>query len=282
MKKRTAILVVALMAVSMCNSVALALPPMGPPRATVGQDQWTVGVEYGRGEMDLETSGTTRSVTGVTPVTSKTKFDIEGLESNMVFANVGYGIFDNWDVFVRVGGADDSGTIAEDPPPNGGTGSTYTGMDGNFGIAWGVGTRATFWEDGNVTWGGLFQATWLDPGESDVDLKGDPAYTGDADLDFWEIQIAAGPTVEFDKFRVYGGPFLHFVSGNLDISGRTVDQPGSIPVTMTVSQDVEEQSIFGGYVGAQWLMDANTLCNVEFQATGDAWAVGVGAIWRTQ
>ena len=277
MEKRIAVLVVALVVVSMFSSVALALPPMGPPRATAGQGQWTIGAEYGRGEMDLETSGDVRNVIFGTAFERSTEFDIEGLESNMFFANLSYGIHDNWDVFVRLGAADGEGVIDEDPPS--GTGTTYTGMDGSLGFAWGIGTKATFWQDGDVTWGGLFQATWSDPDGSDVDLKGDPAFSGDADLDFWEVQIAAGPTVEFDDFRVYGGPFLHFVGGDLDISGQTVDQPGSIPITMTASQDVEEKSILGGYVGAQWLMAENTTCNVEFQVTGDAWAIGVGAIW---
>ena len=277
MEKRIAVLVVVLAVTSMFSSVALALPPMGPPRATAGQEQWTVGAEYGRGEMDLETSGDVGSVTLGTPVNSRTEYDIEGLESNMFFANLSYGIHDSWDVFVRLGAADGEGEIDENPAS--GTGTTYTGMDGSLGFAWGIGTRATFWEDGDVTWGGLFQATWLDPDGSDVDLKGDPAFSGDADLDFWEVQIAAGPTVEFDNFRVYGGPFLHFVSGDLDISGQTVD-PGPITTTMTASQDIEEQSIFGGYVGAQWLMAESTTCNIEFQATGDAWAIGVSAIWK--
>jgi len=276
MEKRTAVLVVALVVISTFSSVALALPPMGPPRATAGQEQWTIGAEYGRGEMDLETSGDVGSVTLGTPVNSRTKYDIEGLESNMVFGNVCYGIHDNWDVFVRLGAADGEGVIDEDPPS--GTGTTYTGMDGSLGFAWGIGTKATFWQDGDVTWGGLFQATWLDPDGSDVDLKGDPAYSGDADLDFWEVQIAAGPTVEYDNFRVYGGPFLHFVGGDLDISGQTVSA-GPITTTMTASQDIDEQSIFGGYVGAQWLLAENTTCSIELQATGDAWAIGVGAIW---
>jgi len=280
MEKRIAVLVGALVVVGMFSSVALALPPMGPPRATAGQEQWTIGAEYGRGEMDLETSGDVRSVLdpgGLSLVTDDdTKYDIEGLESNMVFANLNYGVHDNWDVFVRLGAADAADDIKEDP--SSGTGTTYTGMNGSLGFAWGIGTKATFWQDGDVTWGGLFQATWLDPDGSDVDLTGDPAYSGDADLDFWEVQIAAGPTVEYDNFRVYGGPFLHFVGGDLDISGQTVDL-GPITTTMTASQDIEEQSIFGGYVGAQWLLAEDTTCSIELQVTGDAWAIGVGAIW---
>ncbi len=283
MEKRTKILVVALVTLSMCNSVALALPPMGPPRATVGQNHWSFGAEFGYGEMDLETSGRVQEQLLISPpfaTASRTKYDIEGLESAMVFFNLGYGVFDTWDIFVRAGAANAKGQLAEDPPS--GIGFTYTGMDGSFGFAWGIGTRVTFWQqpDAGVTWGGLFQATGFDPGKSDVSLQGDPVFDGDADLEFWEVQIATGPTLEFGDVRVYGGPFLHFVGGDLDLEGRTTD--GSTISTMQTSQDIEEQSVFGGYVGAEWLIGQGTTGNVEFQTTGDAWAVGLGFTVRTR
>jgi hypothetical protein len=226
--------------------------------------------------MDLEAFGDVRTVTIVT-FDDYTRYDIDGLESNMIFGNITYGVQDNLDVFVRLGVADAADEIAEDaaPPP----GNTFTGLDGSFGFGWGVGTRATFWQDGDVTWGALFQATWLDPDDSDIDLKGDPSFSGNADFEWWEVQIAAGPTVQFDDFRIYGGPFVHFVGGDLDISGQS-----TVPFTqsLTATQDLREESLIGGYVGVQWLIAGNTTCNVEAQATGDAWAVGVGAVWRTE
>jgi len=277
MSRKIAILVVVLTVVSLCSSVALALPPMGPPKAMVGMDQWTIGVGYSRSNMDLETWGDVRTVTNGTPLDDYSKFEIDGLESNMVLGQLAYGVHDNWDAFVHLGAGDAADEIAEDPAS--GTGATYTGLDGSLGIAWGFGTRVTFWEDGDVTWGGLFQTTWSDPDESDVKLKGDSAFTGDADLDFWEVQVAIGPTVEVDGVSLYGGPFLHFVGGDLDINGQTTTG-GTI--TTTASQDIREQSHIGGYVGAQWNVNDNTCAHVEVQFTGDAWAAGVGAIWRTQ
>ncbi len=281
MEKRIALLVVALVVVSMISSVALALPPMGPPRATAGQNQWTIGVEYGRGEMDLEAFGDVQTeVVGVVVEDDYTRYEINGLESNMIFGNVTYGVQDNLDVFVRLGAADAADEIAEDPAS--GTGNTFTGLDGSLGFGWGVGTRATFWQDGDVTWGALFQATWLDPDDSDIDLKGDPAFSGTADFEWWEVQVAVGPTVQFDDFRIYGGPFVHFVGGDLDIKGQ--DATPVVPGTnlITATQDLREESQFGGYFGVQWLIAGNTTCNIEAQATGDAWAVGVGAVWRTE
>jgi hypothetical protein len=277
MNKRIVMSTVVLTVVGLCSSVALALPTMGPPKAMVGMDQWVVGLSYSRSDMDLESWGDVRTVTLGTPLDDYTRFEIGGLESNMVLGQLGYGVHDNWDAFVHIGASDAADDIQEDP--SSGTGSTYNGLDGSLGIAWGFGTRVTFWDDGDVTWGGLFQTTWSDPDESDVKLQGDSAFTGDVDLDFWEVQVALGPTVDVDGFSVYGGPFLHFVGGDLDLSGQTTTGGTT---TTSVSHDLREESHIGGYVGAQWFVNDNTCAHVEVQFTGDAWAAGVGAVWRTE
>jgi len=284
MEKRTAMLVVALMAVSMCSSVVLALPPMGPPKAMVGQDQWTVGVGFSHGEMDLDTRGTGRQDEGIGfQAPTSDKHEIENLTTNMVLASLGFGVSDSWDVFVSVGAADAEDDITEELA-GGATGNRYTGFDSSYEIAYGIGSRATFWEGGDITWGGLVQILWQNPdGSIDMRADDDPTFTltGDAELDFWELQIAAGPTWEGDNFRVYGGPFLHLVDGDIDLDTTGVDG-ASATWRVISSGDVEEASQFGGYAGAQWLIHDNTIANVEIQVTADAWAVGVGAIWRTQ
>jgi hypothetical protein len=179
---------------------------------------------------------------------------------------------------VRLGVADAQGDI-EHIFPDGATPDQYKGFDGSFGLAWGFGTRATFWKDDEICWGGLFQITWLEPGDSSISLSGDPEFSGDADVEIWEVQIAVGPTLRVDdNFRVYGGPFLHFVNGDLDISGRTVDM--GTDILMETTADIEEESQFGGYVGAHLDVDENTSCYLELQLTGDAWGIGIGAARR--
>lgn len=280
MEKRTAMLVVALVVVSMCSSVVLALPPMGPPKAMVGQDQWTVGVGFSHGEMDLEVRGKGRESQGGSFVVGLDRHDIEDLTTNMVLGSLGFGVSDSWDVFVSVGGADAEDDITGELA-GGAVGNQYTGFDSSYEIAYGFGSRATFWEDGDVTWGGLFQIIWQNP-DGSIDLKAanDPTFTltGDAELDFWELQIAAGPTWEGDNFRVYGGPFLHIVDGDVDMDTTGFD--GAATWQVISNGDVREASQFGGYAGAQWLMYENTIANVEVQFTSDAWAVGIGAVWK--
>lgn len=286
MNKRIAMLAGALMVVSLGSSVVLALPPMGPPKAMVGQDQWTVGIGFSHGEMDLEARGEGQEDpgSGTFGAVSLDEHDIENLTTNTILASLGFGVSDTWDVFVCVGGADAEDDITE-KLPGGTVGNQYKGFDSSYEFCYGLGSRTTFWEDGDVTWGGLFQIVWQNP-DGDVELNpssgvfvGTNTLSGTAELDYWEIQIAVGPTFEGDNFRVYGGPFLHFIDGDIDIDATGVDD---IPSTWRVksSGDIRESSQFGGYAGAQWLAAENTTANIEVQFTSDAWAVGVGAIWK--
>jgi len=81
-----------------------------------------------------------------------------------------------------------------------------------------------------------------------------------------------------DNLSVYGGPFLHLVDGDLDISGKMVDEGSEI--LMKTSGDIEEESQFGGYVGASWDVRKDISCYLEGQFTGDAWGIGLGAVRR--
>ena len=264
MEKKIVLLAVALMIVTVSDSAVLALSPMGPPKALLGLDRWDIGIEYSNQTMDLDAVGT---VTEIIPefdfVTArKDKHNINDLKSNIILGRVGYGINDNWDAFVRLGLSDAQGDIEHIFPDNA-TPDEYKGFDGSFGLGW----------------GGLFQITWLEPDDSSITLSDDPEFTGDAEIDIREVQIAVGPTWRADdNIRIYGGPFLHFVDGDLDISGRTVDM--GTDILMETSGDVEEDSQFGGYFGAHLDVDENTSCFIEYQLTGDAWGIGIGAARR--
>ncbi|MFC1603421.1 outer membrane protein [Planctomycetota bacterium] len=283
MEKKITLFVAAFMIACVSNSAAFALSPMGPPKALLGQDRWDIGIEYGYQTMDLESVAKVQETDIISgqddfTVVRKNKHNIDDFKSNLIMARAGYGINDNWDAFVRLGVADAQGDI-EHIYPDGATPDQYKGFDGGFGLAWGFGTRATFWQDDEVSWGGLFQITWLKPGDSSISLSDDPQFSGDAEIEIREVQVAIGPTWRVnDTFRLYGGPFLHFVNGDLDISGRTVDMNAEI--LMETSGDIDEESQLGGYAGAHLYMNENTSCFIELQLTGDAWGIGLGAARR--
>lgn len=280
MEKRIALLAFVLMVVGVSSSAVYALSPMGPPKALLGQDRWEIGIEYSHQAMDLDAVGKVKEIYPEFDdftIVRKDKHNIDDLKSNIIMGRAGYGINDSWDAFVRLGVADAKGDIEHIFPDNA-TPDMYKGYDGSFGFGWGFGTRATFWQDDKLSWGGLFQITWLEPDGSSISLSGDTEFTGDAEIDIREVQIAIGPTwrVE-DNIRIYGGPFLHFVNGDFDISGRT---DLGTEILMETTGDIEEESQFGGYVGAHLDVDQNTSCFIEFQLTGDAWGIGIGAARR--
>lgn len=285
MEKRIALLALILIVVGVCSPVVIALPPMGPPRATLQEGQWAFGLEYGHNEMDLQTFGTIKE-TQLSPylvrVNSYTEYKIENLQSNMFLGRIGAGVWENWDLFVRFGAIDAQDDITEELA-TGALGDQYTDFDSSSGFIWGFGTRTTFYQEADTTWGGLLQITWASPDGSDIIDKGDASFTGDAEIDYWEVQIAIGPTVEFDSFRLYGGPFLHFVNGDLEISGKAVDSVtpgGPYDIMVEAEHDIREESQLGGYVGTQIYLDENSSLFTEIQFTDDAWGAGVGITWR--
>jgi hypothetical protein len=282
MEKRITLLAVFFVVIGLSGSVVMALPPMGPPRALVGQDRWAIGVGVSHSKMDLEAYGTAREDPdggGWLPA-SYAKHKIEDYTSNMVLGRLSYGAYDTVDVFVCLGLSDAQDDMTEELA-TGGDGNKYSGLDSSLGFAWGLGARATFWQEGDIVWGGLVQMLWENPSDGDIDLTptdGDPSrLSGDAELDLQEIQVAVGPTVQMEGFSVYGGPFLHFVTGDLDVDASGTDSFSAIN-RVDLSQDIREESEFGFFAGAQGDADQDTSWFVEFQITGDAWGIGIGGV----
>ena len=231
---------VVLMVVVLCGSTALALSPMGPPTAGLKKGQYSAAFEYGYSETDIQVSGYGLSAA------------VENVESNMFFAKGGYGINDNWEAFLRLGTANAEVEI----------------FDGDYGFAIGFGTKVTFFEQSpDLNWGGLFQIGWM----QSKDTWTFDVYSGDAEIDIYEIQIALGPTYQLkENVSLYGGPFLHFIGGDFDITSGGV----------TYSFDLEQESEFGGYLGTQVDLNENCSLYVEGQLTGDAEALCVGIVYR--
>ena len=145
----------------------------------------------------------------------------------------------------------------------------FEDFDGDYGFAYGFGTKATFAKNDNVSWGALFQMGWTKSEDTYTDT--DFGFgTVDLEADFYEMQIAVGPTYEMQGWRIYGGPFLYFLDGDLDFKA----------VGVSGSFDLEEESQFGGYVGAEFDLAENCLLYVEGQFTSDAYTVGTGIGWK--
>lgn len=285
-----------LLIVSTCVSVASGGAPMGLPMGTVDEGQWMIGGQFGRETADLEGSDTfDATYVGDGGTVTELQFDeqleIQDLASNMLFVSFAYGVLDGWDVFGRLGVADAQddlqATYFED-------GEFYAGphssgaLDGSFGFAWGAGTRATFWQQGPWSLGGLGQFTWFNPGDSDLSYT-DPileplggTYVGEASLDYWQAQVSLALIYQADAWSFWGGPFVQFLEGEIERSGDilyddlgVLDDGGDFSGTT----DVEQDSQFGGHLGVG--VDVAEQWNVwlEGQFTGDSWLIGIGAVF---
>lgn len=237
--------------VGLCGSVAFALDPMGPPKADLAKGQWNVGVEYSYSDMDF-----LRKVASWSDAKQTVSVDMQ-----KIFANIGYGLSDNVVGFVRLGsGQGDFDRTADWTKWNG---------DGDWDFSWGGGFKATLVDDDNLDWGVLGQ---FSNGTYSGDMKAsDDGTPGGYKVEMYEIQIAVGPTYQVsDCFQIYGGPFFHFISGEYN----------DIKEGDSLYKPIEEDSCFGGYVGASLKLADNTVFNLEYMDTGDAWAVATGIGWK--
>ena len=283
MGKRLLLLGVVLVVVGLCSSAVLALDPMGPPTAGLKQEQFKVGVDYSHSKMDLELSEGTwiEYIDGVFWDAGEAEsFTLKNFKTNKVYTNLGYGLAENCEGFLRVGG---TGARFGDSIWQAGE-----EFDGSTDFAVGGGIKATFFEEGDLKLGGLFQVNWA---EFNGQLKPDNWPTIDyqaadcVEIQLAEIQIAVGATYDLaDNFSVYGGPFFHFVDGDLDddYTSPEVDDLGNATgfITSSYSWAVDEDSVFGGYLGAQLELSENCSFNIEYQRTAAADALGASLTWR--
>jgi len=255
------------------GSNALALDPMGPPVADLENGQFKVGVDFSHSEMDLELEEGTwvEFLDGAfSDEGYATSFTLKDLKTNRTYVNLGYGVADICEVFLRVGGAKAKfgDSIWEDEES----------FDSSSGLAVGGGIKATFFDEGDLKLGGLFQVHWSEySGLLDAAHWAAPDHV---EVDLAEIQIALGAQYALsDRASIYAGPFLHFAGGDLDDIYSEADGGGG-QLTSHYSWNIKEDSIVGMFAGVQLEITENCSFNVELQGTGSAQAVGASVAWK--
>lgn len=241
MKKNVACLLIAVVILFLQGSAA-ALDFMGPPVAGLRKGQFRTGFDFALGEMDVEFEGE-----GV-------KNTLKDFESSTYLWSLAYGLGDKWEAFVRLG----AGAV-----------ETEGGFDGDTEFAYGFGTKVTLAGDNMLNWGALCQIGWGKSEGSYDDLLG---LSGDSEMDWYEIQIAAGGTYDMEDWRLYGGLFLHYLAGDLDVESEFFGSAFSF--------DLRQESVPGAYAGARFDLRKNVVLDTEFQVTSDAWAVGIGLAYK--
>jgi hypothetical protein len=282
-KKQLAVVVVV---VGVVCSAALAGAPLGPPRSLVEHGQWAINFEYGHEELDLKTYGKIWDRYIVDGSVSEeycgyTVMQVSDLELNAFFGSLEYGLCDRWEVFVRLGIADAQDDVApmycfedeEDEEFN---------FDGDYGFAWGAGTKMTICQHGDWTFGGVIQVTWLYPDESDLTwvnpADANDCFDGEGDLDLRQIQAGIGATLDLSSMLdggfVYGGICWCFFRGDFDVDGSFYDTDVEY-LRIDAEHNVDEEHEFGFWAGLGCQLET-AVCFAEFQWLDDYWLVGGG------
>lgn len=256
------------------GTTAFALDPIGPPVADMEFGQFKFGVDFSHTNMDFELKN------GIWFEYLDGVFDnwgdavdltLKDFEANRYYAKLGYGISDNCEAFFRLGGssAEFGDSLWEDNEE----------FDSNAEPAFGFGIKATFLDEGNFQLGGLIQANWS---EYDGMLYASHWASSDfVEVDMAEIQIALGMNCMLsDRVSVYGGPFFHFLDGELYDTFTEVDAGTGGLLTSEYLWDIEQDSVFGGYLGTKMELTDNCFLNIEFQHTSAADAFGASIAWK--
>ena len=263
-----------------CGTITYAGAPTGIPMAMLEEGQWSVGLGYGYGEIDWEAYGLNLQIPDEGSPSYTAEFiDLDGVRVRTVLGTLAYGICDTWDVFLHLGAADVRNNLAIGTTP--GASPERLSFDGDLGLAWGLGTRATFCHWGPWRFGGLVQMTWFSPQDSDFSSadRDDPntVNVGKADIEFWETQVALAAVYQIDTLRFWAGPFLQFVEGDLTRHGQTVVD-GAATGRFRSSADIEENTQAGVHLGLNWEASPKTNVQIEGQFTADSWFFGLSGV----
>ena len=298
MAKKLLLVSVVLAMVALVSSTALALDPLGPPTAGLKAGKLSTSLEYQYSEMDLKLTNLKERESsvedGVLQYSDLYKYEstkLKNLTQNKVYSNIGYGVADNWEIFLRLGGTDARTSWNElevgDPES-----STYKeGFDGSAAFAWGLGTKVTFYQQDKLDLGALVQIHF-----TNLDVTTTEKYLGesglpesdtyDRELDMTEIQIALGPDYKLSEtLSIYGGPFFDYVRGHYSYKETERYSETGEGTSVYVYRDnyhgkISEESCFGAYVGLKGDLSENLKVQSEFQFTGDAWAFGASVGWK--
>lgn len=199
-----------MLAILLVSVPVLGQAPVGPSTAVLDGARMGIGVEYGRGDVDITFVGGG----------AEESFDVR-----TIFANFSAALTNRWEFFARLGGAQ----------------AETTGFDGGWNFSWGLGARYTVLKWNDLSWGILGQFTNLvsDFDTTEIfDVNEGPIPATD-ELNLTEYIFATGPTWHRGPVSLYGGLLLRYLDGDFEVvAGRFSGQV-----------DIDAQWDVGGYVG---------------------------------
>jgi hypothetical protein len=257
-------LIIVMAGAILMSSPVLAFDFMGPATSRLKDaGKFSAGVEYFWGRMDVDADGI--------PELGLMSDTIKDIEFDKITANFALGMGRGSEIFLRLG-------VAEVEPDKGDNRDNIAGYIGSSDESFliGGGAKWTLYEEASFGWGLITQASWADF-DFDRQTYSIDGYnvTFSTDVEIVEVQIATGPTLNLNKdLMVYGGPFLHFLNGDADLKGSINGLSGS------VSTDLDQESLLGGYVGADLALGQNANIAFEVQATSGNYGMGGQFVWK--
>ncbi len=254
--------------------------PMGFPGSMLKTGQWHVGVEFAQGDADWRADGRcTETVIGVGSESYQQDFRIDDLRTHAIFGQLAYGLADDWDIFVRLGGVQTEADIEVPGVAFGTRNAGQTRLDGDYGFAAGLGTRATFYRHEAFSVGGLLQGTWLDPGDS----RSTYGYSGSSEtlvtnarLRYFQGQLSLAGLYQQENWHLWVGPFVQYTTGDLDLEARYyLDNVAAGSITCT--GDLDDSTRLGIHLGGGLRIERFT-CWLEGQFTDQSWLWAVGGV----
>jgi hypothetical protein len=244
-----------------CSS-AFAISPVGPPKAGLETGQWSIGLDYAYSEIDFDIDWDYPGLPD-----SKAR----NVKSNVFTSKFGYGVNSNFEIYGLLGMTDSGGNVSDD----GGLIDGKLNFDSDYEFYGGFGTKLTLLEDEQVSWGLVYQMSFWEAEDNRLGLVDLTGYgygieTVAADVDMFDILLAIGPTFEMGNWRVYGAPILYYCNGDIELETLGVN---------FLDGDINE-TLFGGYIGAEIDLAENSSVYAEYMLTEDSWLFGTGINWK--
>lgn len=225
--------------VVLCAQPALALRLMGPPTTEIKAGQFGIGLDWSHSQFDIR---------------SNELDEVANVESDVYFTRLLFGIADGAEISGLIGLSD-----IEEIEEN--------GLRSVNDVTWGAGLKLNFAESGPFGLGTAFQISSL----TGDDKTATSPFIADGDLDAYLLELTVGASYKVHRVCLYGGPFVHFITGNFE---------GRVAGVRDVIDVEQEEAKLGGYVGVSAEIAANNNVNLEYHFTEDSWAVGVGIVHR--
>jgi hypothetical protein len=257
-------LIIVVTAAIFMSTPVLAFDFMGPATSRLKDaGKTSAGVEYFWSSMEIDADSL--------PSLDLTSDTIDDFEINKTTGNLALGMGRGSELFFRFGVAR---VDCDDEDDWGGIPDRMGSSDEV--LVLGGGAKWTLYDEAGFGWGLLAQMSW-----SEYDYDGKSYAVGEHDVtlspewQIYEVQIATGPTLNLNEdLMVYGGPFLYFLDGDADFKG-VIDGVGS-----KISADLEQESLLGGYIGADLALGRNANISFEVQATSGSYGLGGQFVWK--